>query len=295
MANLSQYISGGSGGGATPSGGGGGGFTLPGSETITEGTQTYRNIITTGMISDFYTYTGNGDGGDGTGFFRGIPTAGLLAGKVGHASVTSAASSNISEIVTSTNNNVYTTAVNNTGSGIFWWGSMAGFQRVSITNASTGTRTGSMTVSIRVTIDGGTAQEIVSPITTLTSPSATANDFAPYASIYTGIPVVRNRELSETTGNNIARAYLNEDDTFVYPKSGFSYGANDEFQIPVRDLSTNTPRPVFMTAPQCQFNGIPGIRYESSLLIEVRYNAATTGSWNVRNGGFAYDFCITEF
>ena len=210
----------------------------------------------------------------------------------------------IAEISTSANNDVYQTVVNDaTGGGILYWAGVWGNHETSITSASTGTRSLSQQVSMRITIDGGTPIEFEAPVGTRTSPGNVSEDLVVDSSIFLGFPI-----LSETFSNDTDRSNQGSSPS-GYSLMETSVPVNLDFQEGevggVASMRWTNPGtgstirtevdPIGYPAGVLTRLGIPGLVYETSILVEAKYNAIRTGSWNGRAGRFDAAACTVQF
>ena len=301
MANISNFI--------TPPGAassGGGGSTIPGTTTTVNGGRSY--VTFSDLSGGAFSIVNGGGNALNTGGFFNPSINGVLAPRtfVRSASATSVSQlgGNVAEISTSPNNDVYQEVLrDDDGGGVFYWASAWADHNVSITNASTGTRSVSQQVSLRITIDGGTPIEIVAPIGTRTSNGGVRETIVVDSGLFLGSPILREFFNDQTergnTGSNpsgysITTTTVPISNDFVETRTD---GINTmTFTNPGNSNVIRTEiNPLGYPAGVLQTNGTPGLLYSTSLLIEAKYNAVRVANWNLRNGNFDFAACVEQF
>ena len=301
MANISNFI--------TPPGAassGGGGSTIPGTTTTVNGGRSY--VTFSDLSAGAFSIVNGGGNALNTGGFFNPSINGVLAPRtfVRSASATSVSQlgGNVAEISTSPNNDVYQEVLrDDAGGGVFYWASAWADHNVSITNASTGTRSASQQVSLRITIDGGTPIEIVAPIGTRTSNGGVRETIVVDSGLFLGSPILREFFNDQTergnTGSNpsgysITTTTVPISNDFVETRTD---GINTmTFTNPGNSNVIRTEiNPLGYPAGVLQTNGTPGLLYSTSLLIEAKYNAVRVANWNLRNGNFDFAACVEQF
>ena len=301
MANISNFI--------TPPGAassGGGGSTIPGTTTTVNGGRSY--VTFSDLSAGAFSIVNGGGNALNTGGFFNPSINGVLAPRtfVRSASATSVSQlgGNVAEISTSPNNDVYQEVLrDDDGGGVFYWASAWADHNVSITNASTGTRSASQQVSLRITIDGGTPIEIVAPIGTRTSNGGVRETIVVDSGLFLGSPILREFFNDQTergnTGSNpsgysITTTTVPISNDFVETRTD---GINTmTFTNPGNSNVIRTEiNPLGYPAGVLQTNGTPGLLYNTSLLIEAKYNAVRVANWNLRNGNFDFAACVEQF
>lgn len=289
-----------------PASGGGGGIIGTNTEVINN-----RNFtLTTGLDqadTAFSVTTGGGftnaTSGSGTGTTA--PRVSLRGDN--SASVTTLAQNFISDISSSANNNVYQTVLNDTaGGGVFYWASAWADHDNSLTSATTTNRTVTQTVSLRITIDGGTPIEFVGERGTGTSTAGANNTMNSSSAIFLGYPLLRESNYSYISTAGISGEshrivttpiFRDFDHTTISGIDGIEV-TNAVIRQPgssTNSVVSDEVAPLGYNSEILIKNGIPGIRYNTSLLVEARYNATRSGSTNNRSGDFSFSVCAEQF
>ena len=199
----------------------------------------------------------------------------------------------IGNISTSPNNNIYTTFYTRTGAGVLYYAFVNAYHGLSITSASGGTRTGTMQVSIRLTIDGGTPIEFISNTNSLTSPANVTRDWYIGAGGGFGFGNFFDKSVtdySSSSGQAARRSDSSSQRRFPFHPNYTNGTAGDftDSMILENNLSTSNTvtRADFIAQDPESLRrmGVPGILYNTSVLIETKYNATRTGAWNGRGG-----------
>ena len=302
MANITNFIS-----SPTPGGGGGGGTNVPGSssETISGG-----NYVLTGSLTGAGSSWAVVAGGGGTNIQGSTSggTRGPNTSFVGDNSstVTSIAQNLPDDAANHANDNVYQTILSDTsGGGVFYWASCYCQYDNSLTSGTTGSVTTTAQSSVRITIDGGAPVEFIAPSGSQANVPGTGNTMQASSGIFVGYPIIRETQfsydLSIISGRDTNLVSVPVIRDFNQIETGGLNGFNVTTLIRPRPDRSTTPvttveiTPMGYNAEALRQLGIPGIRYETSLLVEARFNLGRSAATNQRTGVFRAGACAQQF
>jgi len=202
-------------------------------------------------------------------------------------------STGVAEMSESANNNVFTTFFNDTaGGGIFYWAYIKADYGLSITSASSGTRTGNQTATLRITIDGGTPIEFNCGTGSITSPGGVHSAYNMASSGVLGFGNFLEYSVNPVSNSQYGRYPIIGGYT---PTTTGTF--TESFTVPNPSPSSIGTQLSFIgqNPEQLRRQGIPGINYQTSLLIEIRYNANRSGAWNGRGGSITAAASVAQF
>lgn len=293
-------------------GSGGAGETIPG-ETNQEVNGLNYRVFTEGLETEYRVVLGQANFTDNS---QNTDTFNSLVLDQGHETVrgVSLTTSTFSNPATSSLNDVYTTVHSHTSSngGIFYWLDLNCTHTGSLTSSSSN-RTLTSQLTLRITIDGGTPFEIVGYVGTGThnsgSSSGSSGGVVAASRILFGIPVFNSTRASSYrvgTTSEYGVGTINEISLWA-PQFG-GYVTDNVSGREVLNVSTNdtlsigfqsrTVENELMEYPgyYMQQVGLPGFRYNSSLLVEAMPSWTRSAAWNPgrSNDGQVTGFICTE-
>ena len=201
----------------------------------------------------------------------------------------------INEMSGSTNNNVFTTFFNDTaGGGVFYWAYIRAFYYLTITSASSGSRSGSQTATMRITIDGGTPVEFNCGASSITSSGGVTANFQMNSTGVLGFGnFLEYQDTQYTAFSQYGRYPLISS---ITPTTTGTFTESFKITSGLTKSNLGTSLEFIGQNPeQLRRQGIPGINYQTSLKIEMRYNAIRSGAWNGRWGTYEYGSSVVQF
>ena len=282
----------------TGGGGGGGGGTSIGTTTVTSPAGVSYTVYDSTDITKTFEAAFSNNGGPVSASSGSLPGYTIELENKGSTSTGVTyfkPSLPVMEMSGTTNNNVFTTFFNDTaGGGVFYWAYIRAFYSLTITSASSGSRSGSQTATMRITIDGGTPVEFNCGASSITSSGGvTAN----YGMNSTGVLGFGNfleyQDTQYTAFSQYGRYPLISSTT---PTTTGTF--TESFKI-TSDLvpsgSGTSLKFIGQNPEQLRRQGVPGINYQTSLKIEMRYNAIRSGAWNGRWGTYENACSVVQF